>query len=968
MQGINNISLDNFSQSSDIIYNRNGFKSSKISEIIERLIQDNILSNDQAASILSNLADSFKASSKPNLYEILSQVVPDAIVDKVIGKIENNLHKNEDHSASLKELMEDLHDYPLANVNEVLDTTGGTSTTIASSTVTAPPIEGILSGYKWSVPTSRVLTFSFYEYDVFLGGYYGSETGVKEVSEAVKTNVRSIFNWLENVINIDFVEVQETNTSTYGQLRFQLSNAPGYAYGYYPSTNVLGGDIHLNPNYDRLGDTNGFQHQPGQHGFMSLVHEIGHALGLKHPHEGTPILDPSLDNTTNTVLSYNFASSTTSTFMDFDIAALQSLYGAKSYNTGNNLYRFSTIDKFTIDGVTQITSPYTIRQAIWDSNGIDTFDFSQLAANTSGYYIDINQGGFLTANNVLNTTSGVYTYGTAIAYNFLVENVVNSSSNDTIFLNEVGNKISGYSSSFLSGNDIIYYGNSLDTLDLSSFNYSLISQNQSNNDLVLTLGTNGTVTVKDYYLGNSLSILYANTLSLSINDAQIIEGNNGTTNLVFTVSLSGNPSSNISVDYLVSDITTTAGIDYTGVTSGTLTFLPNDSQETIIIAINGDTAFEGNETFKIDLFNPVGNAIIADGQGIGTISNDDNAPSLSISDVTVNEGGIATVTVSLSQIIGQDVTVNYATANNTATAGSDYTAKSGTLTFATGTTQQTITINTLDDTVFEPNNETFYVNLSNPTNAQIADNQGIVTISDNDAPPSISINDLSLNEGTNSRNATRFQVTVNLSKASSQAVSVQYSTVNGTAIAGTDYTGITNGTLTFATGTTQQTITVLVTADSSVETNETFSIVLSNPTNATIADNSATVTIINDDAVKGGKTQPSNTDPLLSQTPVIGDGQGIDLLTGNSTSDRFILGNETSAFYISNGNQDYGLITNFDQTQDVIQLAGKKQNYSLGMTDQGLGIFRDLPQQNELIGIVQGVNALDLNSGAFTFV
>ena len=122
---------------------------------------------------------------------------------------------------------------------------------------------------------------------------------------------------------------------------------------------------------------------------------------------------------------------------------------------------------------------------------------------------------------------------------------------------------------------------------------------------------------------------------------------------------------------------------------------------------------------------------------MGTILNDDAAatPTLSINDVTVTEGntvtGNAVFTVSLSASSTQTVTVQFATANGTATSGSDYQTFSGTLTFNPGETSKTITVRVRGDTVVEPN-ETFFVNLSNPTNATIADSQGLGTILNND--------------------------------------------------------------------------------------------------------------------------------------------------------------------------------------------------------------------------------------------
>src|SRR5262249_43706264 len=151
---------------------------------------------------------------------------------------------------------------------------------------------------------------------------------------------------------------------------------------------------------------------------------------------------------------------------------------------------------------------------------------------------------------------------------------------------------------------------------------------------------------------------------------------------------------------------------------------------------------------------------------------------------------------------GRTVTVNYATANGTAVAPGDYTSTSGTLTFASGVTTQTITVPVVGDTLGEAN-ETFFVNLSGANNATIADNQGVGTIT-NDDLPSIAINSVSVTEGnTGSVNAV---FTVTLSIASTQTINVNYATANGTAVAPGDYTAGA-GTLSFPPGVTSQTIT-----------------------------------------------------------------------------------------------------------------------------------------------------------------
>ena len=223
--------------------------------------------------------------------------------------------------------------------------------------------------------------------------------------------------------------------------------------------------------------------------------------------------------------------------------------------------------------------------------------------------------------------------------------------------------------------------------------------------------------------------------SLLINDVTVTEGNSGTANAVFTVTLSAASSQQITVDYATANGTATAGNDYVAISTTPLIFLANTTTQTITVAVNGDLLDEVDETFFVNLTNP-SNATIADEQGVGTITDDDAAPSISINDVTIAEGNTGTanavLTVSLSAASGQIVTVDYATANGTATAGSDYVAIPTTLlTFPANTTTQTITVIVNGDVTNEPN-ETFFVNLSNPNNASIADAQSVGTISNDD--------------------------------------------------------------------------------------------------------------------------------------------------------------------------------------------------------------------------------------------
>jgi hypothetical protein len=221
--------------------------------------------------------------------------------------------------------------------------------------------------------------------------------------------------------------------------------------------------------------------------------------------------------------------------------------------------------------------------------------------------------------------------------------------------------------------------------------------------------------------------------TITINDVSQNEGNSGTTNFVFTVSLSS--TANATVNFATADGTATAGSDYAA-NSGTVTFTSGGPlTQTITVVVNGDTTVEPNETFFVNLSGASG-ATIADNQGVGTIINDDSAPTLAVNDASVVEGNTGfsnlVFTVSLSSAPASNVTVNFATADNTALAGSDYVATSGTLTFTpTGPLTQTVTVQVIGDTLVE-GTETLFLNLSGATGATIADPQGVGTIFDDD--------------------------------------------------------------------------------------------------------------------------------------------------------------------------------------------------------------------------------------------
>jgi len=374
-------------------------------------------------------------------------------------------------------------------------------------------------------------------------------------------------------------------------------------------------------------------------------------------------------------------------------------------------------------------------------------------------------------------------------------------------------------------------------------------------------------------------ILNDDVPSVSVGDVSVGEGDSGSVNALFTVSLSAAGAEEVTVVYATADGTAAAGSDYT-VGSGTVSFPAGSTgPQTITVAVNGDTDIELDETFFVNLTS-ASNATIADSQGMGTILNDD-FPAVSIDDVSVSEGDGGSVnavfTVSLSAAGVQEVTVDYITAAGTAAAGSDYTAGSGTVSFPAGSTgSQTITVAVNGDTDIELD-ETFLVNLTGATNATLADAQGMGTIL-NDDIPSVSIDDVSVGEGdSGSVNAV---FTVSLSAAGAQVVTVGYASGDGSATEDSDYVTC-SGTVTFPAGTTNQNISVAVNGDTEDEPNETFFVNLSNPINASIPDSRGTGTIIDDDAplmadlaiTKTGSADPvAGGDTLTYTLTVINNG------------------------------------------------------------------------------------------------
>ena len=378
------------------------------------------------------------------------------------------------------------------------------------------------------------------------------------------------------------------------------------------------------------------------------------------------------------------------------------------------------------------------------------------------------------------------------------------------------------------------------------------------------------------------------TPALSIEDGEGDEGGNVT----FTVALSPMAAADVTATWTASiqSVDTAVLADDLEMTTGTLTVKAGEPTGTFTVPTAQDNTDEENETFTVTLSGASENALIAEATAQGTINDDDEPPVLSVTavDLEVIEGESATFTVTLVPASGKRVTVfaisdTDASLGHTATGGKDYSIYEDVLTFEPGEISKTVTLATTDDELDEADEETFGLSVSFPANATLEGGvlvhslTATVTISDNDDLPTLSVADVSAAEGDG------LTFTVTLSAVSGRDVTVDWTAavfaeLSDSATSGTDFTAD-SGTLTFAPagfevfnelgdfvsytlGEARKTFTVATTEDADEEENETFTVTLSNASNASIAEATAKGMINNDDAA----TLVSNTEQTSSSS------------------------------------------------------------------------------------------------------
>ena len=317
-------------------------------------------------------------------------------------------------------------------------------------------VNSLLYGTYWAGSLSTTsLTYSFMTMNSYFASNYSSDNEYEAgyvLSSAQKNGIVSALGTWSSVANIKFQQVSET-ASNVGDLRFGgylYMDDDTAAWGYFPGRTPSAGDVWLGP------VTNNPAPAKGTYDYLVFMHEIGHALGLKHPFSpsssNATVLSAQLDDVRYTIMSYNTAYSyEPTTPMLLDIAAIQSLYGANTqWQTGNNTYSWA-VDQ-------------SVFETIWDAGGIDTIDASnQLAA----VRINLNEGQFSKIGQAFLKldTQTAFDEGLAIAFGAKIENAVGSANDDTLIGNALANVLDGRA-----GKDTMIGGAGNDTYVVDNLN------------------------------------------------------------------------------------------------------------------------------------------------------------------------------------------------------------------------------------------------------------------------------------------------------------------------------------------------------------------------------------------------------------------------------------------------------------------------------------------------------------------
>jgi len=466
--------------------------------------------------------------------------------------------------------------------------------------------------------------------------------------------------------------------------------------------------------------------------------------------------------------------------------------------------------------------------------------------------------------------------------------------------------------------------------------------------------------------------------AISTTTPTVTEGNSGSQPVTFTVTRSGNTAVASTVNYAL-DGTATFTSDYNSIkvagvasaVSGTLIFAAGETTKTITFNVLGDKVTEVDETINLTLSHPNQLTPVTNPATV-TIVNDDNPPTISIANKSGNESiGSLSFVVQLSNASTDVITVDYNTSDDTAIANVDYTPATGTLTFNPGVTSQTITVSILDDFVDEAN-EHFFVNLTNPTNATIADLQANGTITDNDTP-GITISPVNALVTTEAGGTANFTIQLDSQPTANVTIGLSSSKVSEGTVSATSVT------FTAANWNTPQTVTVTGVNDGIADGNTTYQIITAKAVSSDAKYNNLNADDVDVVNIKSGNQvnsiitgsasadnlQGTSSDDLIfgfasNDTIVGGDGNdelygglGIDNLTGGAGNDIFVLA----------PNQGRDTIKDFNINEDLIALSGGTSYANLSITQSNNDTLIKIGNVN--FALLTGITASTLNASHF---
>ncbi len=741
----------------------------------------------------------------------------------------------------------------------------------AANWTNAQVLAQLNSGLKWNTST---ITYNFPTSTAGLtGGSESSGFTAFNANQQAKAIV-AIGLWDDLISNTLVRTTQSSSDIEFGN----SSVGVDYAQAYFPS----GGTVWFNPNYADIRNP-----VIGEYGFGTLIHELGHTFGLDHMgnYNGSGIWTPSSfqDSTVLSIMSYfgpNIGDGngqvmwadwvaadgrlySPQTPMMNDIMAMQAIYGADT-NTRNTdtVYGFNSTLGSTSGGIYNFSTNLNPIICIYDAGGNDTLDLSGWSTSST---INLVPGTFCSGNSMTNNIS--------ISYTTLIENAVGGAGNDTILGNAYNNTLKGGGGDDTltggMGNDTIVGGTGTDTAIFSgAFSTYTVSYNANTQTFTVANQADGidSVTgVENFQFSDvtkAAAQLEAGSNSTPSNPqvsvyavtASANEGNSGTTDYSFTISLNSAASTQQTVSYNVAGNGASAAnsLDFSGALSGSVVFAAGELSKTIHVLVAGDTVIESNETFGVVLSNASAGLTLGTASATATILNDDNPVVFNLIDGT-RRGDNIVGTSGADYINGRggDDTIRGGQGNDTIIGGdgSDRAIFSGAfsgyaVSYDRNTQTYTVTGGT-DGTDTITGVEFFQFSDVTKTAAQLENGTAPL-------PPTstVSISTITTSAAEGNSGATDYSFAINLNAASSTQQTVVYTVAgNGVNAANTgDFSGVLTGNVIFAAGETSKIIHVLVNGDTTFESNETFGVTLSNASaGLTLGTSIANAIILNDD-------------------------------------------------------------------------------------------------------------------------